>query len=77
MTMPLNSDWIRRRNGSSNRKNPMSRPNTGSTTGAAGSSENGTRLAQSRIVDHDAATDAPIVSATRIASPARTTPAMA
>ena len=76
MTIPLNSDWIRRRNGSSNRKNPMSRPNTGSTTGVAGSGENGTRLAHSRIVDHDAATDAPMIRATRTARTARTTPAM-
>ena len=71
MTIALNNDWTSRRNGSSNRKNPMSRPKTGSTTGAAPSGENGTRFAQSRMVSHDAATDAPIVSATRTATTTR------
>ena len=44
MTMPLNSAWMRRRNGSSNRKNPMSRPNTGSTTGGPVSARRGRDL---------------------------------
>ena len=42
MTMLLNSPWMSRRNGSSNRKKLMSRPKIGSVTLAVG--ENGTRF---------------------------------
>ena len=71
-TSPLNSAWTKRRNGSSNRKNEMSRPKTGSVTAAV--AEYGTRFCQSRTVSQAEASEPATPRATKTASPPSTQP---
>ncbi len=73
MIRPLKTPWTSRRNGSSNRKKPMSRLKIGSVIEAVG--ENGTRWIHSRTVSQAPLTDAPMISAISSARPPSTQPA--